>query len=150
MPKREEKPKASGSRPRRSAVKEEAKKATEEKGAVEENKTVKKNPLEAKVKKYIKDVSPDIADKVDEIIIRNVKDEEGNKSDCAFLTFTAGSKDEVENELENVMCIKDLLFAYHTNEQDGVVKGKHLMIEVLAPEDEESPYIVVFQEVANA
>lgn len=145
MPKRGE---STSATPRRRGGVEREEKVTKQEVAekTEEKKIIKKNPLEAKVKKFLTDVVPDIADKVDEIVIRNVKDEEGNKNDCAYVTFTAGSDDDVENEVENVLCIKDLLLAYHTTDQSKLVKGKPLYIEVIAPEDAETPYITVFQE----
>ena len=143
------------SRRRGSVERESAKKVEEEvveskpKAKKEEaGKVIKRNPLETKVRKYLDDFAPELVPKIEDFLVRQVKSDNGDKYDSVFITFTAHSEDEDENEAENIMCIKDLLFINHTELQDKKVKGKQLLIEVLPPEegDDETPYIVSFIE----
>lgn len=120
---------------------------TTEKEPVEKT-VVKKNPLEAKVRKYLEDFIPEAVPNIEDLVVRNIKTDDGDKYDAVFITFTANSDDDSENERENILTIKDLLFVWHTTLQDKRVKGKQLLMEVLPPEegDEDTPYILTMFE----
>lgn len=107
--------------------------------------TVKKLPLTEKVKKWLGAVRPDLTDNIYEIVERVVEDDEKNKNNVCFVTFSPEGDDV--DDAYNESAIKDVLFAYHTI-PDKTPAGKVMLVEVLTPEEGSiEPYILVMQEV---
>lgn len=108
-------------------------------------KQVKKSPLQEKFKKFLKECNPEYPDMINDLSERMVSDDD-TKFPVVFAVFSKNgeSDEDVDNEF-NKDIIKNVLFFYHTAEEKHAT-GKVELIEVLPPEDENSPHILCYHE----
>ena len=75
-----------------------------------------------------------------------MKDAQGNLNELCFVTFSEnGAEDTAIDDDFNVLKIKDVLFADAISTASDVTPQP--FIEVIPPKDDNSPYMLVFQEV---
>ena len=155
MPKREEAvvPEKVVTKPARAVRAEGSEKPTREPkenavvAPVEKATGTKKFILVEKTKKFFDSIDKELNKHVHQMMERVVEDSEKNKNNVVFVTFsTLGctEEDEVDDE-ENIEMIKKVLFAYHTM-PDKINTGKAFVVEVLVPDEDDSPHILIVQE----
>lgn len=139
--------------PKREEITEDTQKKTtttmpvEEK--VEETKTVQKSVLEERVKKFLKEIDPELLNKINELTDRQVVDKQNNneKVNIVFMVFSTNGEqdgDKPDNAV-NEECMKKILFHYHT--ATDKTSGKSLLIEILASKSDDQPHVMCFQEM---
>lgn len=111
-------------------------------------KTVKKNPFEERLKKFLENVQKGLTAKIHQIKCVKVSEPGEPKVDMGFLVFSKnGAKDtEIDREY-NVEVIKDVLFHYHTAPEKPTANPAFL--QVVNPVDEDSPYMLTYQEYSD-
>lgn len=129
--------------PKRGTTAEKPEAKATEKG--NETKTVKKSPLEEKVKKFLDEVNPELQGKIQERLERVVS-AGGEKNNVLFLRFSDSSEDEEVNDEANVEAIKEILFFYHTA-PEKIKSGKAMVVEIV-PKTEDDPHTICFYEVS--
>lgn len=110
-----------------------------------EPKIITKNPFEERFLKYLENVAKGLSKKVQQVKISKVAEKGAPKIDMAFAVFSPnGQADEAADDKENIKIIKDVLFHYHT--ADDNPKAKPIFIQVLLPAEVGNPHILSYQE----